>query len=296
MQQSESLVISDSKTLSVRSSAQGRGQEVALFVDCWPGGSKEGDVLLIVHGLGEHGGRYRHLPKLLGEEFSRFYSMDQRGHGRSGGLRGYSPHFEQLAQDLKRVASEVQAKEEGKRLFLLAHSFGGLVALSLLLKEKKLPFAGAILSAPLLQVKMRVPRWKILLGEVLGRTLSRIQLSNEVNPSHLSHDPVVVAEYVNDRLVHQKITPRLYVDMTAAMQWIRSQTSGLSCPVLFLLPGKDLVVDSKATLEFFRNLKYRDKELREYPGMYHEVLNEVDKEQVAKDIRQWLKKTRTLKA
>lgn len=261
---------------------------VSLFMDIWPGKAQTGRVLMILHGLGEHGGRYRHLPEFLGQDFERFYAVDQRGHGRSGGLRGYAPSFEHFVKDLRHVAREVEAREPGKRIYLLAHSFGGLVALSLLLGERKTPFSGAIISAPLLGVALKVPAYKKALGELLGRTLCRVQLSNEINPSFISHDPQIVEAYVNDRLVHQKITPRLYLDMTAAMDWVMRQSGPLACPTLFLVPGQDKIVDSEKTLRLFRNIKYRDKELREYPEMYHEVLNEIDKAKVFEDVRKWL--------
>ena len=283
------MLHSDSILIPGSSTAAGASKtDVPIFVDCWQGKEGAGRILLVVHGLGEHGGRYRHLPQFLGTEFERFYAMDQRGHGRSGGLRGYAPSFDALTGDVKRVLAEIQAREKNKRIYLLGHSFGGLVALKLLLQERKLPVTGAIISAPLLGVSLKVPGYKKLLGELLGRTLSKVQLTNEVNPSHLSHDPVVVEAYVNDRLVHEKITPRLYLDMMEAMDWVMSQPGPLACPALFLVPGDDRIVSSVKTLEFFRTLKYRDKELREYPGLFHESLNELGKEKVFEDIKKWL--------
>lgn len=267
--------------------------DVPLFVDCWQaaGAHTTNKILLVLHGLGEHGGRYRHLAGALGSTFDRVYAMDQRGHGRSGGLRGFAESIAVLRDDLKRVAAEVCVRErcdQGKKLFLLAHSFGGMVAVSLLLRERGVPFEGAIISAPLLSVALRVPAYKKALGELLGRTLSKIQLTNEVNPSHLTHDPAVVEAYVNDRLVHEKITPKLYLCMTAEMEWIMEQSGPLACPSLFLVPGDDRIVSSRHTLAFFRGLKSPRNELREYPGMFHEVVNETDKQKVFADIQAWV--------
>lgn len=265
-----------------------RKESVPIFVDRWEGQGKASKVLLIVHGLGEHGGRYKHFPDYLGECFDRFYAMDQRGHGRSGGLRGFAPRFASFHDDLKRVIQEIESREQGKKLTLFAHSFGGLVALSYLLKEKTVPFEKAIISAPLLGVALRVPEYKRILGEILGRTVASVQLTNEVNPSHLTHDPAVVEAYVKDRLVHAKITPRLYLDMTAEMQWVLLQSGPLACKTLFLVAGDDRIVSSPKILEFYRNLKFRDKDLREYPGMFHEVVNEIDKKKVFEDMKSWL--------
>lgn len=270
--------------MTVKSSTEG----VSLFVDSWQGRAGAGRILLVAHGLGEHCGRYAHLPEHVGDEFERIYAMDHRGHGRSGGLRGYAPSFDYFVDDLLSVAAEIQKREKGKKLYLWAHSFGGLVALRTLLRERKVPFEAAIISAPLLGVTVRVPAYKKMLGEILGRTLSRVQLTNEINPSYLSHDPLVVEAYVKDRLVHDKITPRLYLDMMAAMDNVTSSTGPLACPALFLIPGDDRIVDSPKTTAFFRNLKYRDKEIREYPGMFHEPHNELEKDKVFGDVKQWL--------
>lgn len=294
--QTDSILVTRPNNLPVPISSAAkasRDSELPLFVDCWQGQARDGSVLLIVHGLGEHGGRYKHIPAFLGKDFEKFYAMDQRGHGRSSGLRGYTPTFDVLVEDIKRVVAEVQNREKGRRLFLMAHSFGGLVALRMLLKERTVPFEAAIISAPLLGIALRVPPWKKFFGEVIGRVLSRVQLRNEVNPSCLSHDPKVVEAYVKDRLVHHKITPKLYLEMTRTMDWVNAQTGPLACPALFLIPGRDAVVDSKVTLQFFRNLKYRDKELREYPEMFHEVFNETDKEKVFADVGTWLKQVKS---
>ncbi len=247
-------------------------------------------VLFVLHGYGEHSGRYKHVPKYLAKQFDRFYAMDLRGHGRSGGLRGHSPSFDILISDLKIAIAEMQKRETGSRFFFLAHSFGGLIALKYLLTEKKVPFEFAAISAPLLQVAMPVPKILIGIAGVLNKTLSRIQLGNEINPMHLSHDPASTENFLRDRLVHSKITPRMYFSMLEGMEWVRNQTGPLACPTLFLVAGDDQVVSTPAVLEFYKNLKYREKELKQYPGMYHEIMNEIEREKVFADIRDWSEK------
>src|SRR5262249_712255 len=108
MLHSDSIVIGEPTSGTAKA-----GTDTSLVVAWWQGKSGRGTVLLIVHGMGEHGGRYRHVPSFLGEDFERFYALDQRGHGRSGGLRGYAPSFEAFLEDLKRVTAEIQEREKG---------------------------------------------------------------------------------------------------------------------------------------------------------------------------------------
>ncbi|MGE4233303.1 MAG: lysophospholipase [Bacteriovoracia bacterium] len=253
-------------------------------------------VCLIVHGLGEHSGRYTNFPKELaeagGDFFSEYYFLDQRGHGRSGGPRGDAPTFETLTDDLESVVKRIREENPGHKLVIFAHSFGGLVVLYSLLKKRVSP-DGVIISAPLLRIAFEVPKIKEVFGKLIKNVLPGIQLKNEVNPGHLSHDPEVAVQYIQDRLVHQKITPRLYFTMREAMDWIMTDPaavkSGLGCPSLFLVPTEDKVVDATATLEFYRKLDDLSKNLREYPGFYHEAVNETEKQKVFGDMAKWLK-------
>jgi alpha-beta hydrolase superfamily lysophospholipase len=292
---------------------------ITLFVAKWARNSDTGSsspkskkklapellpALLIVHGLGEHGGRYGQTATDLLDTFSEVYAVDLRGHGRSAGTRGYVPHFTTYHEDLDRVVEAIATKIKGPskdptkdptkdkssgELYILGHSMGGLVVLSYLQNRPQVPFSGAMISAPLLDVAMAVPKWKERMGKLLSMTLSKIQLHNEINPSHLSHDAAVVEAYVNDRLVHQKITPALYFSMRDVMAATAANHSELPCRALFMLPMDDHIVSTPATQKFYAALKDRKKALREYEGFYHEILNEVDRSRVLDDIRGWVK-------
>lgn len=261
---------------------------LSLYVEALSGQSASKKVLLIVHGYSEHGSRYRHLPEYLGQSFKTFYAVDLRGHGRSAGRRGDCDRFEQFVEDLECVIEALQKREPGAEWVLLGHSFGGLVSLSYLLQKKKVIFSCAIFSAPLLDLSMRVPPVKLAFAKLLLRTFPHLQLSDEVNPAHLSHDLSILESFVNDRLVHNKVTPQMFFQMSGAMQNVREHTGPLPCPSLFLVAGHDRVVSSGATLAFYRNLKSRDKQLREYPDFFHEILNETHKEKAFNDIKEWL--------
>ena len=153
------------------------------------------------------------------------------------------------------------------------------------------------MTAPLLGIKVKVPFLKKLLADTLSHVWGSLHMATEVNPGVLSHDPEVQKAHLADRLVHHKITPRLFIEMQAAIadtlsraaeESARSVKSIMKYPLQMLIPLQDLVVDSDASLGFFKNLKESDKQLKTYPNFYHEPHNEIGKEQVFEDLRKWI--------
>jgi lysophospholipase len=254
----------------------------------------KGHTLFILHGFGEHGARYRHFAHYLGDVYERFFTMDQRGHGRSSGTRGDMPSFETLLEDLKIVLEYVKKQEpENQKISFFCHSFGGLVGLHYLIKEKNLPFDCAIISSPQLGLKMEVPKFLELIASVLNKTLRGIQLVSNINPQNLSHDPKNTDNYVNDKLVHTKITPRTFFEMKKAMEFLQNFLGSISLPLLFITAGDDKIVDTKQTKDFFERIKNPDKKYIEYPNFYHEVVNEVERNKVFQDIIEFVLKVRS---
>jgi acylglycerol lipase len=250
-------------------------------------------ALLVVHGMGEHGGRYLHLPYYLESVFSSVYCIDQRGHGRSEGIRGHCDRFTQYTDDLAevitRVSEELKARYGQIELHVLGHSFGGLVVLRTHFLNATLPVKTVIASAPLLGVRLEVPAIKRLAGIGLSKIWGSLHMSNEVDASVLSHDPEVGKAYLNDRLVHNKVTPRFYTEMMAALSDTVKRDSGFPYPLLMIVPIQDKLVDADASLRFYKNLKIRDKQMQTYPGFFHESMNELGKEKVFEDIAAWIK-------
>lgn len=135
---------------------------------------------------------------------------------------------------------------------------------------------------------MEVPFAKRALAGALSRLWGTLQLGNELVATQLSHDPEVSAAYLKDRLVHARITPRLYTEMLGAIPTIARRETGLNWPLLAVVPLADPILDPEGALEFYRKLKIRDKQLKTYPGFYHEAFNEVGKERVFEDLREWI--------
>ncbi len=249
-------------------------------------------AILMVHGMGEHGGRYLHLPHYLKNSVNAIYAIDHRGHGRSEGIRGHAERFDDFADDVRMMVKRIDAtltQRFGKsEIHLVGHSLGGLIALRSVLIGEALPIRSLTVSAPLLGVKVPLGLPKRVAAQVLSRIWGKVQMASEVDPRILSHDPNVAEAYTADRLVHSKGTPKFYTEMLKAIHQTLPCDSGIDVPFLMILPGKDQIVDSVAAHQFFDRLKSPKKVLKEYPEFFHESFNEIGKEQVFSDLAAFL--------
>ncbi len=245
-------------------------------------------ALVVVHGLTEHSGRYGELALSMATYGISSYAMDLRGHGSSEGRRGHVRRFEVFLQDVDRFRREVQGLVHPRcPLFLLAQGLGGLIALRYL-EQYESPFRGAIALAPWLAGALQLPHWKTATAAFLSRLLPALPLSAGVHARDLSHDQDWVAGYLADPLVHDTITPRLFTEASAAMGLALQRADRLTTPLLFLLPGSDRICDSGRAAAFVRAFHRADVTVHAFPGLYHDLLGEVDRAAVRAEIRGWL--------
>lgn len=244
--------------------------------------------IVVVHGLGEHGGRYDGFADVMAACGISTFCCDLRGHGASEGRRGHVRNFEHYLQDIDRFRREVEGLVDLRLpLFLLGHSMGGLITLRYL-EEYDSPFRGAVLSSPWLGTAMPVPRWKVTAANALSKVLPALPFSNGLEPERLSRDPDVVRAYEEDPLVHDVITPRLYAEASAAMGLALHRSDRMGVPLFFALAGSDRVVDTQRSLAFARSIPGTDVTIKVYPGHYHELLNEPDRTAIIRDVREWI--------
>lgn len=265
------------------------GDGTPLRLHAWQAESPRAAVLL-VHGMGEHAGRYAGLAEHLRRERVSFFAPDLRGHGLSGGSRGHVEAFEQYLGDLDLIHTEVTRIAPGAPVILVGHSLGGLIAIRYVQSRSGLVLRGLVLSAPLLRLAAPPPRWLHRLLGVLSATFSAMPLGNRIDPDDLTHDRAAVAAYRDDPLVHDIVTPRLYREMIGAMSAAAAEIELLGVShVLAIVPGADRVVDPAATLELAADLSRRaDVEVRGYSGFYHEAFNEVDRLRPVTDLTRWI--------
>ena len=259
---------------------------LSLYYQGWEAAEPRA-VILLVHGLAEHGGRYEELGRRMAAFGLSTYALDLRGHGLSDGRRGHADRFEVLLQDVDRFRREIAGIADNVPTFILGHSMGGLIA-ARYIEEYDSSFAGAIITSPWLATAMEVPRWKVLAAGVLNKVLPALPMDAGVDAEYLSHDPTVIARYKDDPLVHGKITPRLFAEASMAMGLVMQRSERVRIPILFLLAGDDRIVDMKKSEAFARSLKISDVTIRILPDYYHEVLNDYDRNIAHHAIRDWI--------
>jgi alpha-beta hydrolase superfamily lysophospholipase len=243
-------------------------------------------TFVVVHGLGEHSGRYAHFAEWFGAQGATVYAMDQRGHGRSGGPRGHAPSLKALLDDLDSGVVRARA-ESGGLLVLIGHSFGGLLAIAYALDRPE-RIDKAVFSAPALMPKVKVPAWKRALARVLPAVAPRASFANEIDANVLSHDPAIAPAYRGDPLVHNQITAGLYANTIARGETFIGRAPELRVPFLLLHGRDDQIVDPVGSQRFFARATAPDRAFCLYPGLYHEIFNEVGQERVFQDIESWL--------
>lgn len=257
-----------------------------LFVRDWPLPDARGAVL-IVHGLGEHSGRYEQLAAWLNQRGYAVRSYDQRGHGRSPGRRGALRHRDDLLEDLATVWLDY-ASDLPRPPLLLGHSMGGLVALRAVLDGRIAPPA-LVLSSPSLR-SWESPRM-IKLASTLSRFLPGLPLRNGLKTDKLSHDAQVVADYRNDPLQHGWVTPRLADFIFTAGAACIAEAAKLATPTLLLVADSDELVDPSGSRSFARRASSAGKlTTRFFSTLYHELFNEAEpgRSQVLMQLGDWL--------
>ena len=247
-------------------------------------------MLLVIHGLAEHGGRYVDFGRTMASYGFSTYALDLRGHGLSEGRRGHVDRFDVLLQDVDRFRRQVMGcLPQDLPCFILGHSMGGLIT-ARYIEEYEAGFHGAIITSPWLATAMPVPRWKVLAAGFLNKILPALPIDAGVVAEYLSHDPIVVSRYRDDPLVHGKITPRLYAEASMAMGLVMHRSERIRIPVLMLLAGDDRIVDTKRSEVFAKSLASQDVTVRVLPDYYHEVLNDHDRAIALHTIRDWILK------
>ena len=266
-----------------RSHLQGQAGDLAVYDAPTPQPARA--TVLIVHGLGEHAGRYDPVATALHAAGYAVRAYDHQGHGRSEGARGTLHTPDGLLQDLASVIDDTRAQAPERPLVLLGHSMGGLLAARAVATRLR-PVQALVLSSPALGVRTNAVQ-KLLLA-TLPRWLPHLTVGNRLDAQWVARDPDAVRAYLADPLVHDRISARLgaWIDsegpptVAAAAEW---QT-----PTLLLYAGQDKLVDPAASDAFARQAPAGCVQAHRFEPMYHEVFNDPEREQVLALLRRWL--------
>lgn len=253
----------------------------------WARPDARGSVL-IVHGLGEHIGRYEHVAAQFNAWGWNAIGYDQRGHGASEGARGALARDDDLLRDLALAVDAVRAKHPGP-LVLLGHSLGGLVV-ARFVAERLRAVDALVLSSPALDAGMNA--FQKLLLAVLGPLAPNLAVGNGLDPNWISRDPAVVRAYVADPLVHDRITPRLARFIVDAGAFVRARAAQWSVPTLLLYAGSDRCVAPAGSAALAAAAPESVLTARAFAPLFHEIFNEPEQREVFTLLGDWLHSTR----
>jgi alpha-beta hydrolase superfamily lysophospholipase len=208
-----------------------------------------------------------------------------RGNGRSSGKRGHVARFRDYLLDLKRFMAHIALK---KSAFILGHSLGGLIAIRYAMEYPE-DLCGIITTSPALGLSLKVPLWKQAVCYGLNLIRPDFAMVDRSVPSmYLSHDPHIPSAYDEDPLVHRLRSVRFFVEFIRACSKTMRDAGRLKAPCLFLQAGDDKIVSRDALVKFYNKVPATAKMIKIYPRLYHEILNETEKETVFNDIQRWL--------
>ncbi|OUR67816.1 hypothetical protein A9Q80_03855 [Cycloclasticus sp. 46_83_sub15_T18] len=241
--------------------------------------------LLIVHGVGEHSGRYQALLEPMLQAGVALHFYDLRGHGQSAGQRGHINAWSDYQRDLEQQIEPLCA--DGIPFFILGHSFGSLIVLDFLELTRR-DVRGAIISSSALQPLDVAPAWQQKMVAFIARFWPTLGLKINIDTKAISRSHEQVQAYQNDPLIHQKISARWGADVLRAMRNIEAKVANIRTPILMTHGEPDWLNSSQGSKAFFERLSVEDKTLFIYPDSYHEPHNDLDSETVVRGLVEWL--------
>ncbi len=262
-------------------------RDANIYYQTWLPNDDPKAVLVIVHGLAEHSGRYMNVVNHVLPLGYAVYGLDHPGHGRSEGTRVYVDRFADYTETLKIYLDKVQAWQPGKPIFMAGHSLGGLITATYLLDHQE-DLTGAVISGPAVKVPNSISPMTITLSRALSTLMPKFGAA-QLDAEGVSRDPAVVEAYVNDPLVHTgKTTARLAAEMLNAMRRVTEEASRIRLPLMIVQGSEDKLVDPTGARMLYETVSSDDKTLKIYDGLYHEVFNEPEHAKVLSDVEAWL--------
>jgi alpha-beta hydrolase superfamily lysophospholipase len=259
---------------------------IEIFWQAWLPDGDVSAVVVIAHGAGEHSGRYVHVAQRLTSEGYAVYAIEHRGHGRSQGPRALIDRLDNAVADLDKLVVQASVEQPGAPVFLLGHSMGATIALSYALAHQQ-RLAGLVLSGPLAALDP-APAPLRLTARALSVLAPRTPLIG-IDASLVSRDAAVVEDYRRDPLVyHGKLPARTVVELAGAIDSFPNAVGAITVPVLIMYGTDDGLCPPRGSVMLSQRIGSTDRTLVDYAGLYHEILNEPEREQVLGDLCQWL--------
>jgi acylglycerol lipase len=263
--------------MSYNSSTRQTKENIELFQQIWQPDGDIKAVICLIHGLGEHSSRYKHVAEYYQSKGYVVSAFDLRGHGKSQGQRGHYPSLEIALDDIRVFIDSTIAQFPGKPVFLYGHSLGGVMVLNYALKIKN-NLTGVIATSPGLATGDKVAPWKLSLGKLLYSIMPTFSMANGLDVENISRDKEVVRKYKADPLVHDQITARFGLDFLNAGLWASEHAKEFKLPLLLMYGTGDHIVSGDAVRAFAASAP--NVTFREWDGYFHELHNEPEKAEV----------------
>ncbi len=257
-----------------------------IFAQTWEPDSSPKAVICLVHGLGEHSGRYAHMAETLNQGGYAVIASDLRGHGKTEGKRGHSPSFNAFMDDMAILMGEYAQRYAGLPCFLWGHSLGGVLVANYVLRRKP-KLTGVVITSPGLKTSISDQKMKIQFAKIAGVFMPEMSMPTGLDAKLISRDPAVVERYVNDPLVHGTATLAMAKYTIEAIPWAYAHASEWDLPVLIMHGDADAIAFVSGSEEFASKIA-QDCTLKIWSGLWHETHNEPEKEQVLAYALGWL--------
>jgi alpha-beta hydrolase superfamily lysophospholipase len=272
------------RTFHIHSSAGLR-----LHATEWLPASEPCGILIVVHGLSDHAGRFEHYASYFNNAGYGVYCCDLMGNGRSEGKRGHFPALDPVMADMGLFMKEVRSLFPSLPVFLYGQSMGGNLVLNFGIRRKP-SVRGIIASSPWLRLAKPPPAPARMLASLIAGFLPSLIIPNGIDPSDLSHNEAVAKAYAEDPLVHRKISMKTFAIITRSGEYAIEQAATLEVPFLLLHGTDDRITSHAASEDFFNRLAGEQNRFVSWPGLYHELHNEFEKEKVLGTILEWMER------
>jgi len=258
-----------------------------LFVRVWKPNTEEKAIIFLLHGFSEHSGRYARWAERFAENSISVYAIDYRGHGKAGGIRGHTPSYKHLLDDIDVLIQQADSSKTPK--FLYGQSLGGNLSLNYAL-ERKPQLNGVISTSPWLKLVHEPKTIMILFARILRKLSPSLTSKAGLDINLLSHDPKVAEEYAKDKLNHEFITPNLFFGVRKAGRKVIQNAGDIKLPVLLMHGTGDLITSFKASEKLAEHLKNGGGDITFVPweNYYHEIHHEINNQQVFQKIMDWI--------
>jgi alpha-beta hydrolase superfamily lysophospholipase len=248
-------------------------------------------VINLIHGFGEYSERYGYWAKKFTEKGYVVHAIDYRGHGRSEGKRGHINKFDDFLNDVDVLINESKKRYPNLPQFIYGHSLGGNIVTNYVLTRNN-DFKGAVFSSPWYKLSFSPSSIMLVLARMMNKIYPKFTQNSDLDVKGLSHDKKIVDAYIADPLIHEKISARMFFEIYNAGDWVLKNTDLLNIPALIQHGSGDKITSHKASKEFAEKAIALGKDVvyKEWPGLYHELHNELEKDVIFEFVVSWIEK------